>query len=307
MFSGIMLSFAMCRDQRRTARRDTISKITPVAELRFDPGLDSTIDSTRHLTIDPEPYLKLKPALDFKSDLQTGSKNIIAPPSRFIRGVTRAMKKTYPFSKKTLDPSETSMLKSDSMVSTVVKSDSEIHSDSDVNHQWQNAYVTALLCEFERPLTYRDHSLLPRHGQDGVVAPWSPGSGVDEEVNSLIRDGSRRLLSKHNVQIYRPKDLLQRVEREPTQLAFNQVRPILHDRLQLQVPVPTLPPRDEVEHVGALSSLPSLPAGIAGEGDAQCGEDWEICSLVSHSEQSGEEVDLARDCGNRKKARSPDY
>jgi hypothetical protein len=221
------------------------------------------------------------------------------PPRRFMRGVTQA--RGHPFSfklfRRHLHPSETQPRPSESAC------------ESPNSPNWQSEYASALFYGGEtlsqQNNTHRDHALLSRHRQDGVVAPWSPGSGVNEEMDSLVRYWSRRQLGEHDVQVDSTKDLLQRVESEPTQFALDEVGAVLHDSLQLDVSVPALPPRDEVQHVGALSSLSSLPAGIAGESDAQCGEDWEICGLVPHSQEPSEEVDLASDCGNGQKAGSP--
>lgn len=146
--------------------------------------------------------------------------------------------------------------------------------------------------------THRYKPLLPGDGQDGVITPWSPGGGVDEEVDGLVRDWDRRRLREHDVQVDAPKDLLQGVEREPTQFAFDEIWAVLHDGLELHVSVPALPPGDQVEHVRALSCPPVLSAGCAGQSDAESGEEWEICGLVPHPEEPREEVDLAGHRGN---------
>ena len=291
-----MLSLAMCRDQRRVLRRDKTRNLDLVPGPKPGIDLNSTLDAkfNQRLILGPDARPDRENDLIFTQnnseskqlfDSKPRYNPVMPPPNHFTRGVRRNMRILYPFSRTpvtSLHPSETY----NTSVSAT-ESESELHA-------WQNAYVACTLCECKEMPTHRDHPLLPRHGQDGIVASWSPGSGVDEKMNSLIGDGSRWQLSEHDVQIHRSKNLLQGVESQPTQFTFNEIGPVLHDSLQLQVPIPTLPPRYEVEHVGALHSLPSLPAGVAGKSDAQCGEDWEICSLVSHSEEPGEEIDLAR-------------
>lgn len=150
--------------------------------------------------------------------------------------------------------------------------------------------------------THRDEPLLPGDGENGVVAPWAPGSWVDEEVDSLIRYWDRRRLREHDVQVHSAKDLLQGVEGEPAQLALNEIRPVLHDRLELDVPVPALPTRNQVEHVRALSCPPVLSAGGACQSDGEGGEEREVGGLVPHAQEPREEVDLACDCGNGQEA-----
>lgn len=154
-------------------------------------------------------------------------------------------------------------------------------------------------------LTHRDHALLPRNREDGVVAPWSPRRGVDEEMDLLICDWGRGCLREHDIQVDRAEDLLEGVEGEPTQFALDEVGAVLHDRLQLDVPVPALPPRDEVQHVGTLCRPTVLPAGVAGESDGECGEEREVGGLVPHAEEAREEVDLGCDSGDGQQACRP--
>jgi hypothetical protein len=144
-------------------------------------------------------------------------------------------------------------------------------------------------------LTYRDESLLPADGQDSIVAPRSPRGRVDEDVDHLVHNRRRRSLGEHHIEVDGAEDLLQGVESEAAQLAFDQVWAILHDGLELEVPVPALPPGDEVQHVRALSCLPVLSAGVAGQRDGEGREEREVGGLVPHSEQAREEVDLGRD------------
>ena len=151
--------------------------------------------------------------------------------------------------------------------------------------------------------TYSDKPLLPADGQDRVVASWSPSGGVDKDVDCLVHNRCRRPLRKHNVEVDGTEDLLERVKSEAAELTFDQIWAVLHDGLELEVPVPALPPGDEVQHVGALSSLPVLPAGVAGEGDGEGREEGEVGGLVAHSEEAREEVDLGCDCGDGQEAR----
>ena len=117
--------------------------------------------------------------------------------------------------------------------------------------------------------THRNQTLFSDDRQHSIVAPRPSSSRVDEHMNSLIQLNSRRLLREHHIQIDSPEDLLEGVEGEPGQLRLDQVGAVLHDGLQLEVAVAALPPRDQVEHVGAVGGLPVLPALGAGEGDAE--------------------------------------
>ncbi len=186
---------------------------------------------------------------------------------------------------------------------------SEVTPSASESPFWQYEYEEALMGggETERSVktTYRDHALLSGHRQDGVVAPWTPGSGVNEEMDGLVRYWGRRQLREHDVQVNRSEDLLQGVECETTQFALDEVGAVLHDCFQLDVPFPALPARYEVKHVGALGGLAVLPAGVAGESNGECGKEGEVCSLVPHSEKTREEVDLAGNSGNGQEAGGP--
>ena len=150
--------------------------------------------------------------------------------------------------------------------------------------------------------TYRDETLLSADRDDRVVTTRPPGGWINKDMNRLVHNGGRRSLRKHNVEVDVPKNLLQGVECETTQFAFDEVWSVLHDSLQFHVPVPALPAWDEVQHVRALGGLPVLSALIAGERDGERGEEREVCGLVPHSEESGEEVDLAGHRGDRQEA-----
>jgi hypothetical protein len=153
---------------------------------------------------------------------------------------------------------------------------------------------------------YRDQALVPADGKDGVVAAGPARGRVDEEVHGLVHDGGGRGLGEHDVQIRTPEDLLQRVEREPTQFAFDEIWAVLHDGLEFEVAIAALPPRDEVQHVRAVGRLPVFSALGAREGDGERGEHGEVRGLVAHPEQAREEVDLAGDGGDGQQARVSD-
>jgi hypothetical protein len=140
--------------------------------------------------------------------------------------------------------------------------------------------------------SHRNEPLLPGDGEDGVVAPWSPGGWVDEEVDGVVGDPARGLLGEHDVHVGGAEDLLERVEGEPAELALDEVGAVLHDRLKLDVTIPRLPSWDEVEHVGAVGRLPVFTTLCAGQCHAEDAEKWEICDLVPHAEEARVEVDL---------------
>jgi hypothetical protein len=152
---------------------------------------------------------------------------------------------------------------------------------------------------------HRDHALLSRHREDGVVAARSPGGGVNEEMDGLVRYRGWWDLGEHNVQVNGPEDLLQGVESEPTQFTLDEIGAVLHDGLELDVPVAALPPGDKVQHVGAPSRLPLLPTGVAGESHGKGGEEGEVRGLVPHPEKSREEVDLTGHSGYGQEACRP--
>jgi len=93
--------------------------------------------------------------------------------------------------------------------------------------------------------SHRNHPLLPRDAQYGVVAVRSPRGGVDEDVDGLVHEHGGRLLGEHHFQVRRFKNLLTRVECEAGQLGLDEVRAVLHDGLELDVPVGGLPPVEE--------------------------------------------------------------
>ena len=153
--------------------------------------------------------------------------------------------------------------------------------------------------------TYRNKALLPGDGNDGIVTPRAASSRINEDVDSLVEVGWGGALTEHDVKVSSPEDLLQAVESQTRELGLNEVGPVLHDRLELDMPVPALPPGDQMQHVGALRSLPVLFALAAGQGDAQRGEHGLVGNPVPHPEEAGEEVDLTGDCGDGQEAGCP--
>ncbi len=163
---------------------------------------------------------------------------------------------------------------------------------------WQDIY--------RRMRAHRDEPLLPADGEDGVIAAWPASGRVDEEVDGLVGYCGGRGLGEHDLQVHSPEDLLEGVEGEPTQFAFDEIWSILHNGLEFDVPITALPARDEVEHVGAASRLAVFSALCAGQGDAERGEHGEVGGLVPHPQEAREEVDLAGDGGDGQQAGGAD-
>lgn len=155
--------------------------------------------------------------------------------------------------------------------------------------------------------SHRNEPLLPPDGEDGVVAPWSTGGGVDEEVDGVVGDPLRGLLREHDVHVDGAEDLLERVEGQAAELALDEVGPVLHDGLELDVAVPGLPTWDEMEHVGAVGRLPFFAALCAGQGDAEDAKQREVCDLVPHAEEARVEVDLRGEGRDGEEAGGPHY
>ena len=146
--------------------------------------------------------------------------------------------------------------------------------------------------------THGNHPLLPGDGYDSVIAPWATSGGVDEDVDGIVGYPRWRGLREHDVHVNAAEDLLKGVEGEPTQFAFDEIWPVLHDGLELDVPVSRLPAGDQVEHVGAVRRLPVFAALSAGQGDAEHAEKREIGDLVAHAKQARVEVDFRSQGGN---------
>jgi hypothetical protein len=103
----------------------------------------------------------------------------------------------------------------------------------------------------------------------------------------------------------RLEDLLVGIERQTAQLALDEVGPVLHDGLELDVPVRALPPRHEVQHVHTPHCLALLDALLARQLDAERREQRQPCDLVPHPEQPRVEVYLRRQRRDRDEARVP--
>ena len=146
--------------------------------------------------------------------------------------------------------------------------------------------------------THGNQPLLPGDGHDGVIAPWPTRSRVDEDVDGIVGYPRGRRLGKHDIHVGGAEDLLEGIEGEPTQFAFDEIWPILHDGLELDVPISRLPTRNKVEHVGAVHRLPVFAALGAGQGDAEDTEKRKAGDLVAHAEQARVEVDFGRQGGD---------
>jgi hypothetical protein len=92
---------------------------------------------------------------------------------------------------------------------------------------------------------YRYQPLLAGYRDDGVVAVGSPRGWVNEDVDVLVDDRRGHGLLKHHVDVLGLEHLLKRVEGQPAQLGLDEVGPVLHDGLQLHMPVGALPPVPE--------------------------------------------------------------
>ena len=95
--------------------------------------------------------------------------------------------------------------------------------------------------------THRDQALVPGDAEHGVVALGPSAGGVDEHVHVLVELGLGGRLREHDVQVRAAEQLLAGAEGQPAQLRLDQVRPVLHHRFELDVPVGALPPAREEE------------------------------------------------------------
>lgn len=123
--------------------------------------------------------------------------------------------------------------------------------------------------------SYRNQALEAGDRQDGVVALRSPRRGVDEDVQPFVDGRGGGALREHHVQVRRFKHLLTRVECEAGQLALDEVRAVLHDGLELDVPVGRLPPvregaaaHDSVEKEELAKTDERDAAGHASDAEA---------------------------------------
>jgi hypothetical protein len=123
------------------------------------------------------------------------------------------------------------------------------------------------------------------------VRPTS--SRVDHQVDTLIKHWLLSLgIIEHILDILRPERLLQRVKCHTRELRLDQIRPVLHDRLQPNVTLGALPARDQMKQMDAFTRLPVLYTLFAGEFDAQRGEDRHPSRFVAHFDKSRIEVDF---------------
>ena len=132
---------------------------------------------------------------------------------------------------------------------------------------------------------HRDEALLPGDGDNGVVAERASCGGVDEQVDVLVDVEPGRRLLKEDVKELFFEQLLERVEGEATQFAFDEVGDVLqgwceldgrdkgpseggldlHDGLELDVAVSGLPPAGGADLVREWEFLPRPPpTGISG-------------------------------------------
>ena len=102
------------------------------------------------------------------------------------------------------------------------------------------------------------------------------------------------------------EDLLVGIEGQAAQLALDEVRPVLHDGLELHVAVRALPSGHEVQHVHARRRLPFLNALLARQLNADGREQRQPRDLVPHPEQPRVEIDLGGQGRDRDEARVPD-
>jgi len=113
----------------------------------------------------------------------------------------------------------------------------------------------------------------------------------------------RWFLGKHDIQVRRLEDLLAAVKRQAAELALDEIRPVLHDGLELDMPVRTLPSWNQMKHVLTLVGLSIFYAFLARELDVQANEKWHVCDTVAHPHQAGVKVDFACKGGYSDKAR----
>ena len=135
--------------------------------------------------------------------------------------------------------------------------------------------------------SHRNHPLLPRDAQYGVVALRSPRGGVDEDVDGLVHEHGGRLLGEHHFQVRRFKNLLTRVECEAGQLGLDEVRAVLHDGLELDVPVGRLPP---VEEPGQFDDA-SVEQSQFRDASAERSQDERSNNSTEHTQHDASDAD----------------
>lgn len=107
---------------------------------------------------------------------------------------------------------------------------------------------------------HREQPLVSRDAQDAIVALRTTRRRVYKGVHGLVENRRRRGLAKHDLHVRGLENLLVGVEREARQLALNEIGSVLHNGLELDMTVGALPPRYQMQHMDAPSSLPVLDA-----------------------------------------------
>lgn len=177
--------------------------------------------------------------------------------------------------------------------------------------------------------SYRYHSLLPGHGQHSVVGVGPTSCRIYEDVDVVVDDMGGHRLPEHDLNIFSFENLLQGIKGQPRELRLNEVRPILHNSLELEMPVCRLPPaqvssmqqhRDsqetktthcenienreslpwyQVQHVNTVCSSSLGFARRTSQLDAEIRKHGLSCQPVPHLHQPSVKVNLAsqsRDC-----------
>ena len=78
------------------------------------------------------------------------------------------------------------------------------------------------------PQTHRDQPLVPRDAQHGVVTGRPASSRVDHDVDVLIKELGGRLLTEHDLKLFRLEHGLRTVEGQAGKLGFDEIRPVSH-------------------------------------------------------------------------------
>ena len=136
-------------------------------------------------------------------------------------------------------------------------------------------------------------------GDNCVVRLRPPCSRVDDDKNSGVVLQAKRLKRHRDGDVGLAENLLQTVKREACELRLYQVWPVLHHDFELAMSLFTLPHRDKVQHMHTLSLLALLFASITAKLYAPDGEEWTLGGGIHHLNESGVEVDLRRQRGNR--------
>jgi hypothetical protein len=103
---------------------------------------------------------------------------------------------------------------------------------------------------------YRYEPLLAGYRNDGVVAVGPPCGWVNENMDVVVEDRRGTRLSEHGVNVLGLEGLLKGVKGEPRKLGLDQIGPVLHDGLELNMAVCALPPAPKA-HVQTVNSVGS--------------------------------------------------